>query len=167
MVALIPVFFNRKVVAWARVDDEDADRVRGLGKWSLHEESYARNRKMYMHRFVLELGKRFPQVDHRDGDGLNNVRSNLRLATNAQNHQNRITQQGATSQYRGVSWHKGGNKWEAHATLNYKNYYLGLFDDEQMAADVVRHWREEHMPFSSDATGGDDSAKSFAPTGGY
>lgn len=71
----------------ALVDDEDFDRVNAF-KWHVtitRGKSYARARvlgvKTYMHSFLLGT----KGIDHRDGDGLNNQRSNLRLATQSQN----------------------------------------------------------------------------------
>jgi hypothetical protein len=79
----------------ATVDHEDAERLLPY-KWyhfagSVGREYAAtsiggrRNRvTIYMHRFILDAPKGM-QVDHRDGDGLNNTRANLRLCTGAQN----------------------------------------------------------------------------------
>jgi hypothetical protein len=53
-------------------------------------------------------------IDHRDGDGLNNRRSNLRFAS-TKNNQRAFARkkQGASSQFRGVSWCKREQKWKA------------------------------------------------------
>lgn len=91
-----------------------------------------KNKQVLMHR-VLMPG--VVQVDHRDGDGLNNVRSNLRPATNSQNAANRRRKlTTASSRFRGVSWDKKRNRWEAHIKVNQRKRHLGLFDREEDAA---------------------------------
>lgn len=74
------------------------------------------------------------EVDHRDGDGLNNCRSNLRLATRAQNGANLPARVGETSRFKGVYWRKDTERWQAKIKKNYKDIYLGCFDDELEAA---------------------------------
>ena len=70
--------------------------------------------------------------DHRDGNGLNNQRQNLRFATYRQNCQNR---QNVTfsSKYPGVGWLKRDSKWRAKIKINGISKYLGLFTSEQEA----------------------------------
>lgn len=72
-----------------------------------------------------------PQVDHIDHDGLNNRRSNLRVATHAQNRRNSRVNTNNTSGFKGVSWHKASGKWRAK--VGYQD--LGLFE---VAADAAR-----------------------------
>lgn len=80
------------------------------------------------------------QVDHINGDGLDNRRSNLRPANNQQNHWNmrkpRLNSHGArcSSSFKGVSWHSGANKWSVTIRVEGRKTYLGLFLDEQEAA---------------------------------
>ncbi len=76
------------------------------------------------------------RIDHKNGDGLDNRRTNLRPATNAQNIANGRHQLGRSSQYRGVCWHKRSKKWRAQITKNKKTKWLGDFDDEKSAALV-------------------------------
>ncbi|MGA2914588.1 MAG: AP2/ERF family transcription factor [Sedimentisphaerales bacterium] len=86
-----------------------------------------------MHRFLMDAPKG-RIVDHRNGDGLDNRRANLRLATHSQNCCNkRITKKG-TSKYRGVSIEKGSKKWRATIYYNKINIPLGFFENEQDAA---------------------------------
>jgi hypothetical protein len=72
-------------------------------------------------------------VDHRNGDGLDNRRSNLRIATKSQNNANRHVVLGR-SRYRGVfAGHRG--KWRAAVTAGGgRNHYLGSFATEEEAA---------------------------------
>lgn len=66
--------------------------------------------KVYLHRFILDVTGRYNQVDHKNGDKLDNRRCNLRVCTNAQNQANRRKSPG-TSQYKGVHWHTRSKKW--------------------------------------------------------
>lgn len=98
-------------------------RVRGVGgKWTT----------LSMHRFLLPDSK---EVDHRNGDGLDNRRKNIRAATGQENQRGfKRKKIGASSQFRGVHWHKGGNKWQALIKISEKRSHLGLFVDEEDAA---------------------------------
>jgi hypothetical protein len=76
----------------------------------------------------------WPRVDHWDGDGLNNQRSNLRPATASQNGANRRPGVGHASQYKGVGRTTRGNAWRARITFQGKLHHLGTFADELGAA---------------------------------
>lgn len=94
---------------------------------------------VYMHRVILsrKLGcllRRSELADHRDGNGLNNSRSNVRLATTWDNSRNIGLQRNNTSGYTGVSFDKQSGKWRASITVNYKSICLGYFAD---IADAV------------------------------
>lgn len=89
------------------------------------------NRKrIYMHR-LLCAG---PVVDHRDGDGLNNTRSNLRPATDSLNQANRRKVAGTSSRFKGVTFDAARGKWSAQISVGGQHYNLGRFDDELLAA---------------------------------
>jgi hypothetical protein len=122
----------------ALVDDADAERV-SQHRWypAVHKAkhtvyAWTRINGIYtrMHHFILETRQ---QTDHRDGDGLNNQRSNLRPATCAQNQQNKYNPRGS-SRFKGVSWHKAARKWRVCISANRKAYRFGLFDSELDAA---------------------------------
>ncbi len=84
-----------------------------------------------MHREIL---KEVKEIDHRDCDGLNNRRSNLRPASDFQNACNRSKQEGTSSRFKGVAWNKRKRNWEAYIKVNRKKQYLGNFGDEIDAA---------------------------------
>lgn len=129
----------------ATVDDVNAKLVQGY-TWYAHRERnttyvYASTypdgrystKVVKLHRIVMGVTDPEIQVDHVDGDGLNNRRSNLRLVTNQQNQWNRRKIERKSSIYKGVSWHAAGQKWQAHCSGEGKRY-LGLFDSEEEAA---------------------------------
>ncbi len=76
----------------------------------------------------------WPQTDHKDHDGLNNQRSNLRPATQSQNAANQRPMEGRTSQYKGVSWKREYRKWLAKITIRKRGRHLGYFAVEEDAA---------------------------------
>lgn len=88
--------------------------------------------KLHMHRVVLNAPEGM-QVDHIDGDGLNNCRDNLRLATSSQNCCNRACR-GKTSKYKGVHYLRSENCYQVNANKNGKKIYIGRFKDELEAA---------------------------------
>ena len=59
-------------------------------------------------------------VDHRDGNGLNNCRSNLRICRNVQNQWNKRKRANTASEFKGVTWHKATKKWRARITVDKK-----------------------------------------------
>lgn len=88
----------------------------------------------YLHRLVMNAGPG-EQVDHRDGDGLNNQRSNLRLCTNQQNGANRGKTRVNQSGRKGVIIMPSG-RLQAIVRFNGKNIYLGIYDDLDVAANA-------------------------------
>ena len=90
-----------------------------------------RGQPVLMHRMILDA-PRDVEVDHRDGDGLNNRRSNLRFATRNQNQANRRKGVGYSSVFKGVSKKRG--KWVAAIRIDQRSIHLGTFTDEEDAA---------------------------------
>lgn len=68
--------------------------------------------------------KRGQRVDHRDRNGLNNQKLNLRFCTTSQNIANSVGR--SASGFKGV--YRFRNGWTSHITVNYKTLYLGVFD---------------------------------------
>lgn len=96
------------------------------------------NRAIYMHRLIMSriLGRELERgeiVDHKDGNGLNNCRDNLRLATKSTNSQNAKRRIDASSGFKGVTWNKAANRWQGQINVNGRHIYLGLFDTPEAA----------------------------------
>lgn len=105
-----------------------------------------------MHRFILGLPRDDPrEVDHINGNPLDNRRANLRLVSRAQNKQNLDPrgQANSTSGIRGVSWDTQAQKWRATAHIDGVQYRLGRFATKDCAGEAVVAFRRERMPFSA------------------
>ena len=128
----------------ALVDDADFEQlskhkwcaVRARGRWyavrSIPMEK-GKQTTIRMHRFIMNA-PRDQQVDHLDGNGLNNQRSNLRICTSAQNNRNRRKMVGTSPVFKGVYWNKENQRWHAQITQNGHRHHLGYFDNEIDAA---------------------------------
>lgn len=124
----------------AMVDDEDFEM---LSHWSWQEclGGYAKRgqckrgylQTVSMHR-TLMLPDPDGEVDHINGDRLDNRRCNLRLCTKSQNQHNKSASRISASRYKGVSPSTGGTGWKAFIWRNGRNSYLGTFPTEGRAA---------------------------------
>ncbi len=120
----------------------DADQHEDLIQWAWHTDwnGYVRRgfrcqgkpRIELMHRRIINAPAGL-QVDHVNGETLDNRSVNLRLCTNQQNSRNRHVVRGV-SKFKGVSWDARRGKWMATIKLNKKAIYLGLFVNECLAA---------------------------------
>ena len=132
--ALIPLGSG----AHAIVDVEDAAAVAQF-RWRLtriKNKRYAsrgRGGDGSLHREVMghPAGK---LVDHRDGDGLNNRRGNLRVCTHTQNMRNSQKRCNNRSGFKGVYFHRHAKKWNALIQVDGKGLHLGSFTDPAAAA---------------------------------
>lgn len=131
---------------FAKVDDADYDSIIKF-KWYASVDCntfYARRnfripgaksqKHESMHKFILGTNPDGKIIDHIDGDGLNNQRSNLRFATKAENCRNARPAKGKYSKYKGVWFNKLEGKYMAGIMVNRKPISLGYFDDEVKAA---------------------------------
>jgi hypothetical protein len=74
------------------------------------------------------------EIDHKDGDRLNNQKSNLRFATSSQNKVNRGARKDNRSGFKGVAWHKQNKNWTARLMIDGKYQHLGSFSNKIDAA---------------------------------
>lgn len=89
---------------------------------------------IYLHREILQPDKK-QQTDHKNGDGLDNRRENLRVVTSRQNRMAyQPPKEDTSSRFRGVHKRADCGKWRARITLAKKKISLGNFDCEEDAA---------------------------------
>jgi hypothetical protein len=139
---------------WALIDDADYeavsktnwcfikgrhDGVTGYAQSNILQDDGTRKRT-FLHQHLL--GHR-QQVDHADGDGLNNRRSNLRVVTDVQNRMNSRTYKNNKSGFKGVHLHVG--RWVATIKVNNKSTHLGRFDTAEEAARAYDQAALEHF----------------------
>jgi len=141
------------------IDDEDLEKVTGYN-WRASHFGLKKGREqrtfyvianipktetsprttIKMHRLIMGVGPEVKkEVDHKDHNGLNNQKANLRLASTGQNQANRtknVTSSGkpTSSRFKGVSYRKRYNRWEAKISQDGKQFYLGSFRYEEEAA---------------------------------
>lgn len=88
------------------------------------------------------------QIDHIDGNGLNNRFENLRVTDQAENLRNQRKREDNTSGHTGVHWDNNANKWQAQIKLPEKRKYLGIYSD-WFEAVCVRKSAENKFGFHS------------------
>lgn len=139
-----------QVHVWGRVlaliDVEDISLVKD-SLWHVGGGGYAKSGDhKFMHRLILNAPEG-SQVDHINGNKLDNRRSNLRLATASQNRANKGKIVNNTSGYKGVSL--SGKKWAADIAMNKVKVRLGRFDTPEEAAKAYdQAARELHGEFA-------------------
>lgn len=88
---------------------------------------------VYMHRLITNA-KPAEEVDHKNGNTLDNRRSNLRRCTHRQNQRNRQKRIELSSRFKGVIWDKCRSKWRAHIRTLSGQIFLGRYENEKCAA---------------------------------
>ncbi len=155
LIALQPIIELTKGF-FAKVDLLDFDGVKALCPWcvaisrgNIRCRYYAQThdkrdwrRTIIMHRVILAVSPGI-QIDHADGDGLNNCRANLRICTASQNAHNSKAAWGI-SKFKGVTFHKRTRKWQAQIGSNGKRIYLGSFSQEESAALAYDFYAKKH-----------------------
>ena len=127
----------------ALVDDEDSEDLSRF-KWYAHPTHHtfyaARGIRLngkhiieMMHRRILDV-EPGELVDHKNHNGIDNRRENIRTCTVAENAKNRLKRTSASSRFKGVCWDAINKKWKASIKLNKKLRHIGLFADEEDAA---------------------------------
>ena len=86
-----------------------------------------------MHRQILNAPADLC-CDHKNHNGLDNRKANLRLCTVAQNNYNKRPLPNKTSKYKGVFWCSEAKKWRAEIRQNDQRIHIGYYDYEQDAA---------------------------------
>ena len=100
---------------------------------SIYNKLTGERKQIRMHREIMN----FPdgmEIDHINGDKLDNRRENLRICTMGQNRANRGLQRNSSSGYKGVYFEEARNKWRAQIEINNRRLHLGYFNNAEKAA---------------------------------
>lgn len=136
---------------FALIDDADLDLIKGR-KWVAHFERgrwYAWSTNpdcghILMHRVILGLADPLVLTDHRDGDGLNNQRTNIREASSSQNGFNKSKPKGSASTKLGVYFFKPVGRWTGQIrSACGARLSVGYYDSEDEAALARDHLAAE------------------------
>jgi hypothetical protein len=94
--------------------------------------------KIHMHREIAERAciSTADDIDHVNGETLDNWRGNLRPATRSQTNQNKRKRPNCASRFKGVSWQSQQLKWQARICINGIAHSLGCFTEERQAAEA-------------------------------
>lgn len=138
---------------FAIVDDVDFEAISKF-KWCAHKHRggrfYAvrkgekRCSLILMHRMISGAGPSLV-VDHINHNGLDNRRENLRVCTNVENLRNANLSKNNSSGFKGVSWSKDKNKWEAYITIGGKKKSLGKYTEASDAAQAYNIAAERYF----------------------
>ena len=118
---------------YAEIDRRSDGSIRSVYAVRKRRDESGNEKGERLHRIIAGATPGF-EVDHKDGDGLNNRRTNIRVATNAQNQHNQRISTRNTSGAKGVTWHRKLSKWQAQIVINKKRKYLGCFQTESEAS---------------------------------
>lgn len=128
------------------VDDEDYIKFKDYNWTTLHkgntvyvrrwENVNGKNTTICLHREILNITNPNIVVDHIDGNGLNNQKSNIRICSQIQNTRNRPGNLNSTCRYKGVSLSKNRKKFISQLGFEGKVYYLGTYDTPEEAAKI-------------------------------
>lgn len=144
---LIPLSQGQFMIVDAANYDEMA-RIKWYARWDDDNKSYyavshkqGRGKKrnlIWAHRFVLRMDDGDPRkADHIDPlRTTENCIGNLRIANKFESSQNRRRAKNNKSGRKGVSWHEKTQKWKSSLGANGVRYYLGEYDDFEVACRV-------------------------------
>ena len=129
--------------AVAIIDADNADRVLRYS-WHLHSRGYAARARraedgpgsgvIFMHRAILDAPAHMPVRRCLGSSRLDNRRTNLRLATLSQSRAGVALRRDNRSGFRGVTWAKRAQQWQAEIQVAGKRQFLGYFDVKEDAA---------------------------------
>ena len=143
---------NYSVSSFGNVRNDKTDRILkprkdtgGYYKVDLCKKGKAKTHTI--HRLVaiafLPNHDNKPMVDHIDEIKTNNNITNLRWSTDSQNNCNKDKYKNNTSGYKGVSWNKANQKYEAQININGKRAFLGYFQKAEDASKIYEEKAKE------------------------
>ena len=124
--------------------DRNDWRIYGGLRWYGGKYAYTQidGKTVYLHRLILNTPAGL-EVDHINGDSLDNRRKNLRVVTRSQNEMNKAKPAHNTSGYKGVSIYRATGKFSAYIEINQKKIHIGYFKTREEAAHVYNQFASQ------------------------
>lgn len=139
--------------SWTIIDLIDLDIARSInGYWFPRKERYVYyaigfdfklKRDIRLHNLIIGSNA---ETDHKNRDGLDNRRNNLRVGTMSENMFNRNKFRNNRSGTTGVHFDKSRNLWIASIKVNYKNIFLGRFSKKEDAIEARLKAEDGYLP---------------------
>lgn len=129
------------------VDDDDYEVLKDMYFYKSGRYYFCQvgdDNRVPIHRFIMNAPDNM-RVDHINGITFDNRKSNLRLATNSQNSQNKGMRKDNTTGYKGVCFDKEAKKYQASIRYNGKKIYLGKYDNPVDAALAYNEAAEKYF----------------------
>ena len=139
---------NKHTNKWCYCNDLKPNNSKGYIQININKKMY------YLHRLIYKYFNedwditditRDNQIDHININPTDNRIENLRIVNHSENCRNINKRKNCSSKYKGVSWKKSNSKWGAQIRIDGKKKYLGLFDNEQEAAEAYKKKYDEIM----------------------
>lgn len=119
-------------------------RGQGRAQRSTSRKSIEGKTSIFMHRIIMNVPKDM-QIDHKNGNGLDNRKENLRVCTNMENNRNKGIARKNTSGVTGISWNKNYEKWHTYIKINNKFIFLGYFGDKEIAIQIRKQAEKQYF----------------------
>ena len=152
----VRLILNSRPDANIIIDKKDYDKVKYYG-WYISAYGYVvateNNGSYRLHRLIKDQTDPEIFVDHKDGNKLNNVDSNLRISNCVKNGRNKKKNENTKYKYLGISFSK--NSFKARIGFNGIGINVGRYDTEEYAARardifILRHFPDEHYKMNFD-----------------
>ena len=165
---------NKKgdIIDYAYVSEEDFENINQY-KWCKYKEKSCKDLNyangtidqipIKMHQLLLGPAPEGMIIDHRNNNGLDNRRENLRFVTPGQNSQNTLKREGTSSKYKGVVYEKKNKNWrmkaidfssshakEEEAAAVYDKYVLLKYGEGARTNGFVLWEDVKHLKFSEE-----------------
>jgi len=133
---------------YALVDNEDYDKLNQY-KWFTRKDgqNFYATKKLYilngvrrnisMHQIIMGIAPKNKEIDHIDGNGLNNQKKNLRFVTHQENMRNQKTRITSKTGFKGIDFNKQQQKYRVRIMLNGKSIFGGYFKNLKDAVKKI------------------------------
>lgn len=135
---------------WKKVAHPNKQYLVGTEAGSIHKTGYRHVTWMgsihKVHRLIYLLVNGYlpKEIDHINGDRLDNSLANLREVTRSQNQYNKSMCRNNTSGFRGVSWHNKSKAWSVRISVSGCGMHFGYFKDLELAGLVADEARAKY-----------------------